>query len=85
MHLGLDDSDRIARIRVDGHNPDVAYVCAMGHEWGPSDERGVYKTVDGGKNWKRMLFVDQQTACSDIDVDPTNSNVIYAGMWTFRR
>ena len=84
-HLGLDDSDRIARIRIDGHDPDVAYVCAMGHEWGPSDERGVYKTTDGGKNWKRMLFVDQQTACSDIDVDPNNSNVIYAGMWTYRR
>ncbi|HEX3701888.1 MAG TPA: hypothetical protein VHU82_01065, partial [Vicinamibacterales bacterium] len=84
-HLGLADSDRIARIRIDGHNPDVAYVCAMGREWGPSDERGVYKTLDGGKSWKRMLFIDQQTACSDIDVDPNNSNVIYAGMWTYRR
>jgi hypothetical protein len=84
-HLGLPDSDRIARIRIDGHNPDIAYVCAMGHEWGPSDERGVYKTTDGGKNWKRTLFIDQQTACSDIDVDPNNSDVIYAGMWTYRR
>jgi photosystem II stability/assembly factor-like uncharacterized protein len=84
-HLGLADSDRIARIRIDGHNPDIAYVCAMGHEWGPSDERGVYKTTDGGKNWNRTLFVDQQTACSDIDIDPNNSNVIYAGMWTYRR
>ena len=55
-HLGLDDSDRIARIRIDGHDPDVAYVCAMGHEWGPNDERGVFKTIDGGKNW--------QSACS---------------------
>jgi photosystem II stability/assembly factor-like uncharacterized protein len=84
-HLGLPDSDRIARIRIDRRDPDVAYVCAMGHEWGPNDERGVYKTTDGGRNWKRVLFLDQQTACSDIDVDPDNSNVIYAGMWTFRR
>ncbi len=84
-HVGLADSDRIARIRIDSRDPDVAYACAMGHEWGPNDERGVYKTTDGGRNWKRVLFVDQQTACSDIDVDPGNSNVIYAGMWTYRR
>ena len=49
-HVGLEDSDRIARIRIDSRNPDVAYACAMGHEWGPSEERGVYKTTDGGKN-----------------------------------
>jgi photosystem II stability/assembly factor-like uncharacterized protein len=84
-HIGLADSDRIARIRIDARNPDIAYACAMGHEWGPSEERGVYKTLDGGKNWKRMLYVDQQTACSDIDTDPANSDVVYAGMWTYRR
>jgi len=84
-HIGLEDSDRIARIRIDGRNPDVAYACAMGHEWGPNEERGVYKTVDGGKSWKRQLYVDNQTGCSDIDVDPNNSDVIYAGMWTYRR
>jgi photosystem II stability/assembly factor-like uncharacterized protein len=84
-HIGLEDSDRIARIRIDAHDPDIAYACAMGHEWGPNDQRGVYKTADGGKNWKRMLFVDQQTACSDIDIDPANANIVYAGMWTYRR
>src|SRR5947209_1293270 len=84
-HIGLDDSDRIARIRVDAHNPDVAYACAMGHEWGPNDQRGVYKTTDGGKSWKKVLYIDMQTGCSDIDVDPGSSDVIYAGMWTFRR
>ena len=49
-HVGLEDSDRIARIRIDSRNPDIAYACSMGHEWGPSQERGVYKTTDGGKN-----------------------------------
>ena len=84
-HIGLEDSDRIARIRIDAHNPDVVYACGMGHEWGPNEQRGVFKTVDGGKNWKRQLYIDAQTGCSDIDVDPTNSDVIYAGMWTYRR
>ena len=84
-HVGLEDSDRIARIRIDARNPDVAYACAMGHEWGPNQERGVYKTVDGGKNWTRQLFINDQTGCSDLDVDPNNSDVVYAGMWTFRR
>src|SRR5436190_6710121 len=84
-HIGLEDSDRIARIRVDAHNPDVVYACGMGHEWGPNEQRGVFKTVDGGKNWKRQLYIDAQTGCSDIDVDPTNFDVIYAGMWTYRR
>src|SRR5437899_11953424 len=64
-HIGLEDSDRIARIRIDAHNPDVAYACAMGHEWGPSQQRGVFKTVDGGKNWKRELYGDAQTGCRD--------------------
>jgi photosystem II stability/assembly factor-like uncharacterized protein len=84
-HVGLEDSDRIARIRVDDKNPDVAYACVLGHEWGPSDQRGVFKTADGGKNWQRVLFRDNLTGCSDIDVNPTNSNEIYAGMYTFLR
>ena len=70
-HIGL---GRLGPHRAHRHrrarNPDVVYVCAMGHEWGPSDERGVYKTTDGGKNWKRMLFVDSADRCSDIDADP---------------
>ena len=84
-HIGLDDSDRIARIRIDERNPDVAYTCAMGHEWGPNEQRGVFKTTDGGRNWKRLLYIDQQTGCSDVDVDPGNSDIVYAGMWTYRR
>ncbi|MGH9408364.1 MAG: VPS10 domain-containing protein, partial [Vicinamibacterales bacterium] len=85
MHIGLEDSDRIARIRIDDHNPDVVYACAMGHEWGPNEQRGVFKSTDGGKNWQRILFKDTLTGCSDIDTNPTNSNEIYAGMYTYLR
>ena len=84
-HLGLRDSDRIARIRIDSRNPDIAYVCAMGREWGPNEERGVFRTSDGGKNWQKVLYRDTSTGCSDIDVNPENSNEIYAGMYTFHR
>lgn len=84
-HLGLRDSDRIARVRIDSRNPDIAYVCAMGREWGPNEERGVFKTTDGGKNWQKVLYRDTSTGCSDIDINPENSNEIYAGMYTFHR
>jgi len=63
VHVGLDDSDRIARIRVDNLNPDIAYACAMGHEWGPNEQRGVFRTTDGGRTWQRVLFKDTQTGC----------------------
>jgi photosystem II stability/assembly factor-like uncharacterized protein len=84
-HLGLDDSDRIARIRIDGRNPEIAYVCALGHEWGPNEQRGVFRTTDGGKTWQRVLYKDTFTGCSDIDINPENSNEIYAGMYTYLR
>ncbi len=83
--IGLSESDKIARIAIDPKNPDVVYVAVLGREWGPSEERGLYKTVDGGKTWKRVLYVDPLTAASDVDIDPTNANVVYAGMWTYRR
>ncbi len=84
-HLGLRDSERIKRIVVDPRDPDVALVCAMGHEWGPNEERGVFKTTDGGESWSKVLYIDQDTGCSDIDIDFSNPRNVYAGMWTFRR
>jgi len=84
-HIGLEKSEKIARLVIDAHNPDVVFACSIGREWGPNEERGVFKTADGGKSWKRVLFVDPQTACSDISADPNNSNIIYAGMYTYRR
>jgi photosystem II stability/assembly factor-like uncharacterized protein len=84
-NVGLPESDKIGRIVIDPKNADVAYVAVLGREWGPSEERGLYKTTDGGRSWKRILYIDPQTACSDVDIDPTNANVVYAGMWTYRR
>jgi len=84
-HLGLKDTERIKRVRVHTSNPDVAYVCAMGHEWGANEERGVFRTTDGGETWKKVLYVDEDTGCSDLDMTRSNPRILYAGMWTFRR
>ncbi len=84
-HLGLEDTERIKRIVVDPRDPDAALVCALGHEWGPNRERGVFKTDDGGRTWRHVLFIDEDTGCSDIDLDWSNPRNVYAGMWTFRR
>ena len=83
--IGLEKSDKIARLVIDSRNPDIVYACVLGREWGPSEERGVFRTADGGATWKKVLYVDPQTACSDISADPNNSNIIYAGMYTYRR
>jgi photosystem II stability/assembly factor-like uncharacterized protein len=80
-NLGLKDGRHVARIVVHPQNPDVAWVAVMGHLFGPNEERGVYKTIDGGKSWNRVLFVNPQTGCSDIVMEPGNPSVLYAGMW----
>lgn len=84
-HIGLEKSDKVARLVIDDKNPDIVYACVLGREWGPSEERGVFKTTDGGASWKKVLYVDPQTSCSDISADPKNSNILYAGMYTYRR
>ena len=62
-------------------NPDILFACALGHSYGPQPERGVYRTTDGGESWELVLFVDQDTGCSDIAMDPTNPRVLFAGTW----
>lgn len=84
-HLGLKETERIKRIVVDPTDPDVACVCALGKEWGANPERGVFKTTDGGKNWKKILYIDEDTGCADITMEMSNPRIMYAGMWTFRR
>ena len=84
-HLGLDNTERIKRIVVDPRDPDTALVCAMGHQWGSNSERGVFKTTDGGKSWTHVLSINDDTGCSDLDLDLVNPRNVYAGLWTFRR
>ncbi|MEW6128142.1 MAG: hypothetical protein AB1757_13965 [Acidobacteriota bacterium] len=84
-YLGLPDSERIKRIRIHPTDPDTAWVAALGHAWGANEERGVFKTTDGGKTWKKVLYIDQDTGCSDLDIDSQNPRILYAGMYTFRR
>ena len=83
--LGLENSERIARIRVSPKDSNTVWVCATGHLWNDHEDRGVYKTTDGGKTWKKTLYVDAKTGCADIDVDPQEPDILYAGMWQFRR
>ncbi len=84
-YLGLADTEKIKRIRVHPTDPDTAWVCALGHEWGPNAERGVFKTTDAGKSWRKVLYLDDTTSCSDLDIDSQNPRILYAGMWTNRR
>lgn len=84
-NIGLKDARHIIRIVIHPRNPDIVWVAAMGHLFGPNEERGVYKTTDGGKTWKRTLFVNNQTGCSDLVMEPGNPNVFYAGTWRLIR
>jgi photosystem II stability/assembly factor-like uncharacterized protein len=81
QHLGLTDTNTIARIVIHPTNPDIVYVAASGHEWTFNSERGVYKTIDGGKTWKKILYVNDQTGAIDLVMDPENSKTLYAATW----
>ena len=78
---GLEKTARIARIVIHPTDPDVVMACALGHAYGPQQERGIYRTTDGGTTWTRVLFVDENTGCSDLAMDPNNPRVLFAGMW----
>jgi photosystem II stability/assembly factor-like uncharacterized protein len=84
-NIGLKEGRHIVRILVDPKNPDIVWVAVMGHLFGPNEQRGVYKTTDGGKNWKRVLFVNNQTGVSDLVMEPGNPTTFYAGMWRVLR
>ncbi len=80
---GLEKSGRFARLLIHPQNPDVVLACAIGTAYGPQPERGVFRTTDGGKTWDRVLFVDENTGCADIAMDPSNPRIVFAGMWQF--
>ncbi len=80
-NMGLRETGRIGRILIHPTNPDVVFACALGRTTGPQEERGVFRTTDGGRNWQRVLFVNPDTGCSGIDMDPKDPNVLLAGTW----
>ncbi|HET7259032.1 MAG TPA: hypothetical protein VFI75_04885 [Candidatus Acidoferrum sp.] len=79
--MGLEKTGRIGNVVIDPHNSDIVLACALGHAYGPQSERGVFGTTDGGKTWEKVLFVDENTGCSDMGMDPNNPRVLFAGMW----
>ena len=84
-HIGLEDTMHISRIVVNPKKPDVIYVGALGHAFGPNKERGVFMSTDGGKTWDKVLYTDDRHGVADMDINPQNPNIIYAGLWLFER
>jgi len=80
-HMGLKETGRIPRVLIHPTNPDIVYVCAAGQMHKAQHERGVFKTTDGGKTWKQILFVDENTGCSDLAMDPQDPETLFAGAW----
>ena len=83
--MGLEDSERMSKILIDSSDSDTVYVCVTGHLWDANEQRGVFKTTDGGKSWDRILYVDSDTGCGDLAIDPQDPQMLYASMWQFRR
>jgi photosystem II stability/assembly factor-like uncharacterized protein len=84
-HLGLEKTERIYRIVLHPTDPEIAWVSALGGAWSENPERGVFKTTDGGKSWRKVLSVDQRTGASDLVMDPRNPSKLFASMWQYRR
>ncbi len=80
-HRGLEKTGRIGRVAIDPRDPDTVFVAAMGHCYGPQRERGVFRTKDGGRTWQQVLFVDENTGCFEIAMNPRNPRILFAGMW----
>jgi photosystem II stability/assembly factor-like uncharacterized protein len=83
--VGLEDTRQIARIRVHPKNPDLVYVAALGHVWGPSEQRGIFRSKDGGKTWEKVLSRGNKAGAIDLILDPGNANTMYAGFWEVYR
>ena len=84
-HLGLDDTQHIGKIAVDPKNPDVVFVAALGSLYAPNEGRGVFRSRDGGRTWQKVLFKNADVGAVEVVIDPTDSNVVYAGLWNTRR
>lgn len=85
QYMGLKNTKTIHRIIIHRDNPDIVWVAALGNAWGTNEERGVFKTTDGGKTWRKVLYVNDQTGCADLVIDPSNPNKLIAAMWEYGR
>ena len=85
QHLGLEDTRHIARVRIHPTNPNIVYVGALGHAFGPNTQRGVFKSTDGGQNWKHVLFKSENAGAADLTIDPSNPRFLFASIWQVRR
>jgi len=83
--VGLRDTHAIGRLLINPHNPDIAFVAALGHPFADNEERGIFRTQDGGKTWEKVLYKDAKTGGIDLAFDPTNPNIVYAALWQVRR
>jgi len=83
--VGLKDTRAIGKVIVNPHNPDIVFVAALGHPFGPNTERGVFRTTDGGKTWDKVLYKDENTGAIDVVFDPQNPNILFASLWEARR
>ena len=83
--VGLEDTRQISRIRVHPKNSDIVYVAAQGHVWAPNEQRGIFRSKDGGKTWQRVFYRSDKAGASDLIIDPTNANILYAGFWEVYR
>lgn len=83
-HLGLRDGQQIPALAVDPRDPNKVFAAVLGHPYGPSEERGLYRSTDGGQNWQKVISKDENTGASDVEIDPSNPDVIYASMWEVR-
>ena len=85
VHLGLEDTRHISTVRIHPTNPDIVYVAALGHAFGANEQRGIFRSTDGGKNWERVLYKSENAGASDLSIDPNNPRVMFAGIWQVRR
>ncbi len=85
INTGLKEAQQIGGLAIDPKNENIVFAAALGHPYGPNEERGVYKTTDGGKSWKRVLYKDENTGAIQVTIDPNNSNIVYADLWAGRQ
>ncbi|MGH8016509.1 MAG: WD40/YVTN/BNR-like repeat-containing protein, partial [Candidatus Zixiibacteriota bacterium] len=83
-HVGLADVQQVGRLIVHPTNPDIVFVAGLGHPYGPNEERGVFRTTDGGRTWQKVLYINHNTGAIQVEFDPANPQIIFADMWEDR-